>query len=183
MILQAVEENRRLEQEHLHLQELGISTLSALYVNSQSDPKKSQRATPRDFQYFAAAEIDVEVPSTIADSFFSLITDEVLPGWALAIVPLPSLRKAKRGLPVSRPRALVGDGVLLLLPQVAGEAILCGMAVLDGGGVSNVVSVHDIDNPETTFLITLPDGERQWILNAELNLSAKAEEAYTQPRV
>ena len=53
MILQAVEENRRLEQEHLHLQELGISTLSALYVNSQSDPKKSQRATPRDFQYFA----------------------------------------------------------------------------------------------------------------------------------
>lgn len=172
MILEAIEQGQKLRQEHLHLEELGISTLTACFVNSNRDPKKGQPAKPSDFWYFHSQEVEVEVPSTAADAFFSLIADNLMPGWALGVLPIEQLRKAKRGLPVPSPRAIAGDGVLLLAPTQAlvnGETKLnSGLAACEGG-VAGEVPVTDLDSG-TAFLIKMPSPERQWILNGEFDL-------------
>lgn len=153
--------------------ELGIATLSALFVNCNKDPKKGKPANPSDFWYFQIAEERVDIPAAAADVFFSLIADNLMPGWALGVLPVDQMRKAKRGLPVPSQRAIVGEGVLLLLPtlQVIDKvtSIKCVVAALDGG-VSGAVSVSDIDDSGIAFLIEIPSPERQWILSAEFNL-------------
>ena len=173
MILEAIEQGQKLRQEQLHLEELSISTLTACYINSKRDPKKGQLTSPSDFWYFYDTDCQVEIPGVVADAFFSLIADNLLPGWVLGVLPVEQLRKAKRGMPVPSPRAYAGSGVLLLAPSLqiinGVQSLKCVVAAIEGG-VSGSVLVTDIDNPDTAFLINIPSPERQWILQAELEL-------------
>ena len=168
MILQALEMGAKLRQEKLHLRELGIATLNACFVNANRDTKKGEPSKPSDFFYFQVSEDKkAEIPSAAADVFFSLISDEILPGWSLGIAPLDQLRKVKKDNPVVHPRAWVGEGVLLLLPVVEESIVRSPLAILDG--VSGLVSVCDIDSG-TAFTIVVETSDRRWVLDAEIPL-------------
>lgn len=91
-----------------------------------------------------------------------------MPGWALGISPLEQLRKAKKGNPVQRPRAWVGEGVLILLPTVEDMTVRSPLVLLDG--VYGLVSVCDIDSG-TAFTIAVETSDRRWVLDAEITLA------------
>lgn len=167
MIISALEHGQKIRQEQLHLGELGVATLSALFTNANRDPKKGKPASPSDFFYFAPKQTQVDIPSTAADAFFSLVADEVMPSWALGIAPIDKLRQVKQNRPVSRPRAWVGEGALLLLPRVEGQVVQAAIALLDG--VSGSVLVMDIDSG-TTFSIEVLSSDSRWVLDAEFEL-------------
>lgn len=168
LILQALEYGAKLRQEELHLGELGIATLSALFVNCNRDPKKGKPAAPQDFFYFAVTpESEVEVPSEAARAFFSLVKDNLLPGWSLGVAPLDKFRKAKKEGTISKPRAWVGEGVLLLVPRLEEDVVRSQVALCDG--VGGTIEVVDVDT-NAPYVIEIPSSERQWILQSEFNL-------------
>jgi hypothetical protein len=147
---------------------LGIATLTACFVNSNRDPKKSQPAKPRDFFYFAPKDGgDIKIPSAVANAFFSLAKDSLLPDWAVAIAPVAQLRECKNGTSYPRPRAWIGEGVVLVLPKISGDEVEFALGLIDGAG--GVVEVRDADTG-TEFSLSLPSLETQWILDGEFTL-------------
>lgn len=138
----------KLAQEELHLQELGIATLTACFVNSNRDPKKSQPAKPQEFFYFwQKPEDEVQIPVVVASVFFELLAANLVPGWVVAAAPIDKLRKAKPqsklNLSSNNMRALVGDGIFLLLPSINEGAINARLAIIEDSTCSEV---RDVDS-------------------------------------
>lgn len=144
LILQALEHGAKLQRDELHMQELGISSLCALFVNANRDPKKGKPAKPADFYRFKDA--DNKLPAIACDAFFSLIDDRKMPGWAVGLAPIDELRRDRLFNPVRKPRALVGDGILLLCPNIGDSQISAAMAIVDSTG--GVVEVCDVDSDQ-----------------------------------
>lgn len=166
LILQAIEFGQKLTTEKLHHQELGISTLSALFVNANRDPKKGQPAKPADFFYFATGkDSGVRIPSKVADVFFSLSNDGLLPPWVLGIAPIDLLRKCRGNSTPGKPRAWIGDDILLILPRIEDEQVIAPLAITNRA--TGVCKLTDVDTG-TEFYISLPAPQTAWILDAEL---------------
>lgn len=142
LILQALDQGAKLQRDELHMQELGISSLCALFVNANRDPKKGKPAKPADFYRFKDA--DNKLPAIACDAFFSLVDDRKIPGWAVGSAPLDELRRDRLFNPVRKPRALVGEGILLLCPRINDSEISAAMAIVDSTG--GIIEVYDVDN-------------------------------------
>lgn len=165
--MQALHYGAKLAQEELHLQELGIATLTACFVNSNRDPKKSQPAKPQEFFYFwQKPEDEVQIPAIVAAAFFELLAAKLIPGWVVAMAPIDKLRKAKpqSNIKVSGMRALVGDGIFLLLPSVSEGVIKARLAFVED---SNCSEVRDVDNGAIYKLRTKDCPAPCWILDGE----------------
>lgn len=169
LIMQALEYGQKLTLEQLHFQEMGTATLSALFVNANRDPKKGQPAKPGDFFYFASAEKEngPKIPAAACDAFFSLITEHRLPSWVLDIAPIEGIRKHKGSGRYPKPRAWIGDNLLLILPRVEDGMVTAALAFCNGavGGVE----LHDVDT-DTPFYLNLPKSQIAWSLDAEFEL-------------
>ena len=161
-----MEYGAKLQSEELHLHELGIATLSALFANANRDPKKGQAASPKDFFYFQRTDDGPDIPAIACDIFFSLIVDGLLPGWALGIVPVERLRACRSKHPkTGKPRAWIGEDLLLILPKVDGKQVTAAMAI--SNGAKGFVSLSDPD-VGTEFVLNLSEsGEVLWALEAE----------------
>lgn len=170
LILQALEYGAKLHSEELHLQELGIATLSALFANANRDPKKGMPASPADFFYFSREEKpEVEIPTLACDIFFALIAEEKLPAWVLDIAPIENLRKCRSKTPptkLPRPRAWIGEDLVLILPRVNSPKE--ASAVLSfNNGVREMVELQDIDT-DTSFILQFSEcSEVMWSIDAQ----------------
>lgn len=165
LILQALHWGSKLHQEELHLAELGISTLSALFVNANRDPSKGKAAEATDFHYFKSREY--AIASETADAFFSLAKDGVIPDWVMGLAPIDKLREAKGDGTYSKPRAWIGDGVMLVCPRVRGDVVECQVAIVEHEG--GVVDLKDPDSGKH-WAIELAEGEARWVLDAKFDL-------------
>jgi hypothetical protein len=170
LILQALEYGAKLHSEQLHLQELGIATLSALFANANRDPKKGMPASPSDFFYFSREERpEVEIPALACDIFFALIAEEKLPEWVLNIAPIENLRKCRSKNPPAkfpRPRVWVGDDLVLILPRVDSAKEVSAMLSFNNG-TCEVVELQDIDTDTSFFLRFSEPSEAMWSLDAQ----------------
>jgi hypothetical protein len=163
LIFQALEWGAKLHHEDLHLQELGIATLSSLFVNANRG-KDSEAAKPSNFYYFQTqSEQAVSIPVAVCDAFFSCIKDGILPAWAVPLCPIDALEKGKSGGKVPRPRLWVGDGVILILPQIQGKQVSAAFALINQA--EGIIDVKDPDS-DRWFAVEVPD-EDCWILEAE----------------
>lgn len=169
LILQALEYGARFHSEELHLQELGVATLSALFANANRDPKKGQPASPKDFFYFKQEEDDgPKIPAIVCDIFFSLVADGLMPGWALGIAPIDRLRAGKSNNPVIRkPRAWISEDLVLILPKVDGKQIMAAFAI--SNQARGFVLLNDVDTG-TEFCLTSETSEVMWSLEPEFEL-------------
>lgn len=161
-----------LRREELHLQELGIATLTSVYCNSQIDTKKQEPIKPNAFFYFAPGDPEqVQIDGVAADVFFSLVKDSKLPQWALSICPLDRLRSSRiEGSAPQKNRAWMKRGVLLLLPRIVGTRVIAPLAIVDG--VDGAVPVIDIDSGAARqVLVPNAKKERFWICDYELEIT------------
>lgn len=169
--MQALEYGAKIHAEELHLQELGIATLSALFANANRDPKKGQPASPADFFYFAAKEqYGPEIPAIACELFFSLIADQKLPGWVLDLAPIADLRRCRSQRPgrLPKPRAWVGENLLIIGPTLEGNDM--GSLLSFDNGAVGLTEVCDIDTG-TPFFLKLPESPQiQWSLSAVYEL-------------
>ena len=110
----------------------------------------------------------MQVPPAAANAFFSLVNDNLLPGWALALAPLDKLRASKDSRPHALPRAWIGDGILLLLPKVADNEVQFELGLVDEA--KGLTKLHDVDTG-TEFIVKLPENQQSmWVLNGEFRL-------------
>lgn len=178
-------EGAKLQREELHLHELGIAALSALFVNANRDPKKGQPVKPSDFFNFKQDEDLPKIASVCCDTFFSLVADQKLPQWALVLAPTESLLADRRQGVVrgglredfshntsSLPRAFMRKGVLLVAPSITNNTVKAGLAIIDQ--VEGKVSVIDVDIG-TVHTIFVPNKQRgsYWLIDAEFYLEEK----------
>ena len=168
LILQAIEQGEKIYQQQLHLQELGISTLSALFVNANRDPNKGEPAKAADFFYFDRKTDDVKISPQAADAFFSLSMDSTMPFWVPALAPVEKLRSccAKGAFPY--PRAWFNEDVFLVLPRIVNDKVIVPFGVIRSPG--GVVVVNDPDS-DRSFAVEIPPDEPRWFINAEFELS------------
>lgn len=168
LILQALEYGAKLHAEELHLQELGISTLISVFVNANRSPK-SKPAKPTDFCYFKPTEISAKIPTQAADTFFELVKEGLLPGWAVGIAPIDNLRAAQKHKAVLRPRAWIGEGVLLVQPRLHANRVKVQFALIDCE--RSQIEVEDVDSG-LRFRVDLGSKVgRRWMLDAEFDLT------------
>lgn len=164
MLLQAYEWAEKLERDRLHKEELGIAQLAMLYYNSKIDPKKSEPLTPDKFCYWMpATEQEKGIASSACDAFFSLIKDSLMPAWVVPLVPIDRLKANQAHASLSRPRAWIAEGVLLLMPRIMGQAVTAEFALIDG--VSGIVDVQDVDSGKWYAIDVPPDD--CWMIDAE----------------
>lgn len=171
LILQALQHGAKLQSEELHLQELGIATLTSCFVNANRDPKKGEPSKASDFYYFQSKDQKIKIPAPACDTFFALTKESKLPGWAVAIAPLEIIRANKgNGKPLpGRVRAWSGNGILLIMPHIEGNVVRCPLALVKTKR-QGAVSLRDVD-AGTAFQIDLPAGEQRWVLDAEFVLA------------
>ncbi|MFB2769809.1 hypothetical protein ACE1AT_11050 [Pelatocladus sp. BLCC-F211] len=156
----------------MHLQELGIATLTSCFVNANRDPK-SEPAKPSDFFYFTPQdEDDVRISPMAANAFFALADAGKLPAWAVAIAPIEKLKNACDGTPISSPRAWVGDGVVLILPSVDGDVVKFALGLVDSGDGD----VVDVDSGEK-FAVTVDRSGCFWMIDGEFVCQAATGDA------
>lgn len=142
--MDAIAKNSKLRTEELHLGELGISTLTSIFWNANRDPKKGEPVKASDFWHFPPQLDKSERISGIAcDTFFSLVEDEKMPSWAVAIAPIDLLRQGKKNGEIAKCRAWMRKGVLLVSPQIKGDKVLAPLALVDG--IEGQIAVIDSD--------------------------------------
>lgn len=168
--MDAIAANSKLKTEELHLQELGISELTKHFVNANLDLKKNPASKASDFWHFTPQAEESEKISAIAsDSFFSLVTEEKIPSWAVAISPIDLLRKGKKGGEVPKCRAWMRKGVMLIAPKVQGDKAIAPLALIDG--VEGQISVIDIDTGTAReIFVANAKKEVYWAINVEFQL-------------
>jgi hypothetical protein len=136
---------------------LGLSTLTSCFVNANRDLSKADPAQPSDFYYFKPEEDKTCVAPETADTFFSLIDDHRLPGWVVPLAPVEELSRARSGGKGQMPRALIGDGLLLVAPTFEQGWVRSplGFFAEHPNGLS--IELMDVDSGRS-FWITLPTG-------------------------
>lgn len=169
--MDAIAANAKLRTEELHLGELGISTLTSVFWNANRDPKKGEPVKGSDFWHFTPQMEESEKISAIAcTTFFSLISDEKMPSWAVSIAPVDKLRESNKSkCAIPQCRAWMRKGVMLIAPQIKGDKAIAPLALIDG--VEGQVSVIDIDTG-TAREIEVANAKKEvyWAVNVEFQL-------------
>lgn len=171
LIIQALHYGAKLRGEELHLQELGIATLSALFCQANSDPKKGDRVKPADFFHFAPSEDKDKIDPVVADTFFALVAEEKIPSWAIALAPIEKLRASRgNGSTLTSPRAWMRRGVLLIAPRIEGTQVVAPLALVDDA-VQGKNSLIDIDSGVCREVL-IPDGKSEafWASNQSFEI-------------
>lgn len=166
-VFQALEQGQRLKRQDAHLAELGVATLTSCFVNANRDPKKGQAAKPADFFYFANSD---SLDPAIADSFFSLIDDKLLPSWVVHAAPIDLLRQSKGITRPTKNRCLIGDGVAIFCPVIGDMDIDSAFAVFNEAETGWQV-VMDIDSDKDYTVFILSDYDQQYC--RDLNLKRR----------
>ena len=166
IIFQALEYGHRFYKEDLHYQELGMATLTSYFVNANKDPKKGSGVTPSDFFYFkpdASSDIDANVATT----FFSLIKEQLIPNWAVSLIPIKEMMALKDKGRIVKLRGFIGVdcNILALCPSIDSAKLFCGFLTIsevDRGEHPSMV-LQSIDNPDYTIRVITPETESKLV--------------------
>lgn len=170
LILQAIEYGSKHRLEQLHLEELGVSTLTACFVNANRDPKKGEPAKPSDFWYFTSSNQEDKLDGSACDAFFSLVADEKIPSWAVALAPIEKMRASRANGRVTKPRAWMKRGVLLIAPRIENNKLCTPLAIIDG--VTGRIPVIDVDSGATKEIVVFNNEKSTfWLQDAEFQLT------------
>jgi hypothetical protein len=164
--LQSLHYGAKIAREELHLQELGISTLTACFVNSNRDPKKGEAAKPSDFFYFNLQEDAINISASAANAFFSLADAGLLPNWAVALAPIEKLVSARNHHAPPALRAIISDSLVIICPHVDGE-IIRGALAFTNEFLPDVSTLKNPDTDEILTIITKNIAASSWILQPE----------------
>lgn len=167
VVLQALEQGQKMRRQDAHVNELGVATLTSCFVNANRDPKKGKPAKPSDFFYFANAD---SIASGIADAFFSLITDKLMPSWAVHAAPMDLLRQAKTtGTHRRFRRALQGEGVMIFCPDISTDGIYSDFVIYNEADWG-WVEVKDVDSQKSYEVFVVPaDYDQQYCRDVTLD--------------
>ena len=166
LILQALEHGQNIAHKNLHLNELGIATLTSCFVNANR-AKKGKASNASDFFYFAPREgiNAVRLNAYACNSFFSLIKDNKLPKWVMGIAPLKRIRECKDDGFVPSSRALVGVDCLILSYTKYGDKVFSPLSFI--GFSHGTTMVVDADTGEQCLVDTSAFGLRSTIVDGE----------------
>lgn len=166
--MDALKHGSSLQQERLHLAELGIAQLTSAFINANRDPK-SGPCKPSDFWYFTPIDDGNKLDPVAADTFFSLVQDEKMPSWALGIAPVDKLRSSRGNDSIPECRAWMRRGVLLLAPQVSNSVVKVPLAIVDG--IEGTTAVIDADSGVVHELF-IPNAKKEtfWQADVEFQL-------------
>ncbi|MEY4931466.1 MAG: hypothetical protein RI909_2190 [Bacteroidota bacterium] len=145
LILQDLEWGEKLYEEELHFHELGISALSSLMLNINRDPK-TPPVKSSDFYHFMRSKAGV-FNAIVCDTFVSLLKDSLMPPFIFDATPpdiLQSIIDGKKGGNVSKIRAYVGEGLLILCPVVVNGFVTAPFGCSDSL-ISGLYEVKDVD--------------------------------------
>ena len=139
-------------------------------MNANRDPKKGEPAKASDFFYFTPQVEESEKISAIAcNTFFSLIADDKIPSWAVAIAPVDKLRSSRINGDIPKCRAWMSKGVLLIAPVITGDKLLVPLAIIEAA--TGQVSVIDVDTGTAReVFIANPKHDTYWAINVEIQL-------------
>lgn len=169
MIVQALEYGAKFNREELHLGELGIATLSALFINANRDPKKGEPSKPNDFFYFQAADQKVRIDGLAAETFFALAKDEKLEQWMVGIAPMQELLAARNyGSLRTRDRALIGQDALIINPTYKDGKVFSALAIFQRGGE---LWANDADTGDRVCVV-VPPGASRWCTDESFELQS-----------
>ncbi len=172
LVVQALEWGAKIRHEELHLQELGIAQLTAIYFNSKRDSK--QEALKESEFYHFAPQDGPQISPLACDTFFSLSRDGLLPGWAIALAPINQMRSRRANGAVPQVRAWLGTGILILNPRIRGSQVYSPFVLIDES-VLGVCHLQNLDT-EKPFVVQVPAGEPRYVLDAVLDIP-EAEES------
>lgn len=158
VVFQALDYGQNFKRQDAHLLELGTATLTSCFVNANRDPKKGSPAKPSDFFYFSNSN---PINSAIADSFFSLIKDKLMPSWVVYASPIDVLKQSKGVSHPKKNRCLVGDGVAIFCPVIEDDEIYSDFVVFNECG-TGWRSVTDTDSGKQYEVFAIPDYEQQY---------------------
>jgi hypothetical protein len=144
--------------------------LTAVLVNVNRDPKKGEAAKPSDFFYFDARNDGPKIPTTCADTFFSLVNDEKMIGWVLNIAPLDRLRASRGSGAGIYPRAWVGGRVMMLNPKIVNGKVTAPLAIVDECRFDLPTTLVDVDSGQQATIL-LPQGLQRYVIDAEFDLT------------
>jgi hypothetical protein len=159
VVLQALDQGQRLRRQDAHLNELSIATLTSCFVNANRDPKKGKPAKPSDFFYFAQSD---SLDPAIANAFFSLITDRLMPSWVVHAAPIDVLKQAKTdGNHPKKNRMLIGKGIAIFCPDI-GQKMYSDFAIFNEAAWG-WQKLTDIDSgKEYEVFVIPPEYEQQY---------------------
>lgn len=163
--MDALKHGSKLQQEQLHLAELSLSTLTACFVNSNRDPKSGVPAKPSDFWYFTPKDDGDKLDPVAADTFFSLMADEKMPSWALAIAPVDELRSSRVNGSIPKFRAWMRRGVILIAPKISDGVVKVPLVIVDG--VEGRVAVIDADSGVVAEVF-IPNAKKETFWQADV---------------
>lgn len=171
-VLQAIKYGQRFRRQDAHMDELGIATLTSCFINANRDPKKGKPAKASDFFYFAG---DDTLDPAIANAFFSLIPDKLLPSWVVHASPIDLLKRSKtNGSHPRRRRVLLGDGVAIFAPEVTVDAIYSDFAVFNSADWG-WTWIEDVDTKDRfEVFVEPPEYDQQY--SRDLTLERRKED-------
>lgn len=114
--------------QELHLQELGLATLTAITVNCHKSAK-SRPSKPSEFFYFASDEL--LLPSAICNGFWLLAQRGLIPNWAIQIAPVEDLKTGRSNAPTKEPAFWIGEQIVLIAPEVWDQEVSAPLALID----------------------------------------------------
>ncbi len=159
--LEALEKGQRFRRQDAHLNELGTATLTSCFVNANRDPKKGKPAKPSDFFYFGGTEDSLS--PAIANAFFSVTKDLLMPDWVVHISPIDLLKQYKTdGGAITGKRMLIGDGIAIFFPEISEQEIFSDFVVFNEA-IWGWQSVRNVDtNTEYQIFVEPPEYEQQY---------------------
>lgn len=170
--MQALESGQRIKQRELHFQELGIATLSSIFVNANKDPKKGKTSKPADFFYFSTKEglASIKLNKHACNAFFSLVRDNKIPKWVMGVVPLSQLRNSHDNGFVPSNRALISGNCLILAYTVFNnDKIYSPLSFI--GAYSQATIVTDVDSGKSYSIETVDFKANSTIIDGEYKLN------------
>lgn len=151
LILSALEHGEKILAQKMHLKEIGIAQLTAVYANSQK--LKPPYFTVKDFCHFWPK--DEHFSFEICQNILSLIEDNLLPDWVLSYLPINELGHRDRSFTVKKPRAFANPWIYILSPIITeNNWINAPLAFIDSPKEKNA-EIYDLDNDEK-YVVALP---------------------------
>lgn len=155
LILSALKHGEKIQSQKLHLREIAIAQLTAVYVNSQKT--KPPYSTTKEFCHFWPK--DEHYSNEICQTILSLLEDNLFPDWAGNYIPIDQLGYRDRHFNVPKPRVLANPWIYILSPSIIendeNNWLNAPLAFIEDRKDKKYAEVYDLDTNKS-YTVKLP---------------------------